>query len=95
MDDLDPWQDMARRIGLRVRDLRHRRGLSQAGLCLRIAKLGAGWPKVDRTNLSHLERGASDRGVATIRTLVAVARGLSVPLGTLLVGVDDHIKGRA
>jgi transcriptional regulator with XRE-family HTH domain len=85
----DPWREMARNLGLRVRDLRHRRGLTQEALVDRIDKIGPPLTGMGRSNLARLEAGRG--GLPGLRVLVSLARGLDVPIGTLLVGVDEHV----
>lgn len=66
--------DYAARIGARIRDLRHARGLSLSALA---SEAGIG-----KATLSGLEDGS--RGNPTIETLYAVAGRLGVPLAAIL-----------
>jgi transcriptional regulator with XRE-family HTH domain len=80
---------MAQNIGHRVKDMRTRRGLSQNELVERMARKGDPYTHVGRQNLSRVEAGTH---LPSLRTRVSIARGLNLMVGTLLVGVDDHLK---
>lgn len=60
-----------RRLGLRIRELREQGGLTQE----RLAELAGLHPK----HMPRIEAGVAN---VTIATLVALARGLGVPLGS-------------
>jgi transcriptional regulator with XRE-family HTH domain len=67
-------------LGRAVRELRARRGLSQEelGFCSRL----------HRNYVGAIERGEIN---PTFRILIALARGLSVPLSELLVVFERHV----
>jgi DNA-binding XRE family transcriptional regulator len=67
-------------LGCAVRELRARRGLSQEGVGV---LLGA-----HRNYVGAIERGEIN---PTFRILIAVSRGLSVPLSELLVVFERHV----
>jgi transcriptional regulator with XRE-family HTH domain len=67
--------DIQKRFGLRVRDTRKRRGLSQEALAIAC--------KLDRTYIGGVERG--ERNVSLIN-IYRIAEGLGVKPGDLLDG---------
>jgi transcriptional regulator with XRE-family HTH domain len=70
--------DLLAKLGIRVRELRTARGLTQAALAER-----AGFRS---SYFSHLENGLKG---ASIETLAAIAAALGVTLSELFVGVDQ------
>jgi transcriptional regulator with XRE-family HTH domain len=69
-------QELQKKIGDRIRDLRSKRGLSQeafADLC-----------EIHRGHMGQIERGEKD---VTISTLVKVSKGLEMTVSALLKGV--------
>lgn len=76
--------DVKKRIALRIRSIRKRRGLSQE----EVAEL------IDRSPdaISNLERGVS---VPTYETLDALAKGLKVPLADFFLDEESESPVRA
>ncbi len=80
--------DLLRRLGQRIRDLRSQRGWSQeefADVC-----------RVHRTYMGHLERGEKN---VSITSVVRVSAALGITLSALFAGVDGtdqapRTKGR-
>lgn len=70
-------RSMARRIGRNMRAIRERRGLPQTGLGF------------ERSRVSRIERGLQE---PFFDTLVEIARGLEVPPGLLMDGMDWGIR---
>ena len=70
-----------KRLGLRIRDLRTQQGFSQRTFCLMI--------EMDRTYLIAVEHGR--RNIA-VDNLTKIARGLNVSLSDLFAGVDDPVS---
>lgn len=73
--------DLQERFGLRIREMRTRRGFSQeafADIC-----------EIHRTFMGSIERG--ERNV-TLNTLDRLAKGLQVPMSRLLSGLDGGSK---
>ncbi|MDY6941258.1 MAG: helix-turn-helix transcriptional regulator [Cyanobacteriota bacterium] len=64
-------------LGLRVRELRKSRGLSQEAFA---AECG-----LDRTYIGGVERG--ERNI-TIRSLAAISNGLGISMSELLLGLE-------
>jgi len=90
---MSEWIEVARYVGTRIRDMRRRRGLTQAQVEQRTARFGDPYPTVTAANLSHIERAYKPRGMPTLRTLMTIARALDLPVGALLVGSDDRMRG--
>jgi transcriptional regulator with XRE-family HTH domain len=70
--------DLLRKLGLRVRELRTARRLTQGALAERVG--------FRASYFSHIENGVKG---ATVETLAAVAAALGVTLSELFVGVDQ------
>ena len=71
--------NLLKRLGRRIRDLRSQRGLSQerfADLC-----------GVHRTYMGHLERGEKN---VSINSIVRVSEALEVTLAELFAGIDGE-----
>ena len=73
-----------KRLGLRIRDLRKQQGFSQRTFCLMI--------EMDRTYLIAVEHGR--RNIA-VDNLTKIAHGLNVNLSDLFSGVDDPVSPAA
>ena len=73
-----------RRLGVRVRSSREKRGLTQQSLADVIG--------IDRTYLSGIENG---RRNVSFENLVRLARGLDIPLSELVDGVDVECDGKS
>ena len=69
--------DLLRKLGLRVRELRTSHGLTQAALAARVG--------CQASYFSHIENGVK---AATVEILAAVACALGITLSELFVGVD-------
>ena len=67
-------------LGIRVRDLRQSRGLSQKAL--------AEMAKVAQATVAHIETGRKDPSVETLRK---IAKALDVHIATFFVGSDLHV----
>jgi transcriptional regulator with XRE-family HTH domain len=76
--------DVKKRVAMRIRSIRKRRGLSQEA----VAAL------IDRSpdTVSNLERAVS---IPTYETLDALAKGLNVPLADFFLGPDGESAIRA
>ncbi|SRR5260370_39910418 len=75
--------DLQERFGLRIRQMRTRRGFSQeefADIC-----------EIHRTFMGSIERG--ERNV-TLNTLHRLAKGLQLPMSRLLSGLDGGSRDR-
>jgi transcriptional regulator with XRE-family HTH domain len=72
--------DLLRKLGLRVRELRTARRLTQGALAEQVG--------FRASYFSHIENGVKG---ATIETLAAVAAALGVTLSELFLGVDQPI----
>ncbi len=70
--------DLLAKLGLRVRELRTSRGLTQAALAAQVG--------FRASYFSHIENGVKG---ATVETLAAVAAALGITLSELFVGVDQ------
>jgi transcriptional regulator with XRE-family HTH domain len=73
-------QEIARRFGARVRELRTASGVSQEDFAHACG--------IHRTHVSFLERGER---TPTLDTVARVAAGLGMNLAELLVGVDEGV----
>ncbi|WP_261167309.1 helix-turn-helix domain-containing protein [Microbacterium sp. Marseille-Q6965] len=80
-----PHSPAAKKVGLRVAELRHRAGLS--------AKALAECADLDLTHLQRVERGQAN---PTLMTLVQIAIALEVDPGSLVegIGADELQEGR-
>jgi len=71
-------EDLLRKLGLRVRELRTAHGLTQAALAERVG--------FRASYFSHIENGVKG---ATVETLAAIAAALGVTLSELFLDVDQ------
>ncbi|WP_155994044.1 helix-turn-helix domain-containing protein [Corynebacterium vitaeruminis] len=86
----DPqWASYGHGLGVRIREIRNQRGLSQ----MRLADLAG----VSRTTISNIERNETNDGKfasPTIQTIYSIARALHVPPAALLPGVGEQVGDR-
>ena len=75
-----PEQELARRIGARIRALRAARGWSQVDLEAHLDR------QVKRASLSDFETG---RRIPSVRTLIAMASAFEVDLATMTLSPRD------
>jgi len=69
---MEPWEPAARALGVRVRELRSKRGWSQEEL--------AGQARLHRTYIADIERGKRN---PSLWTIVRIARALGCPVRDL------------